>query len=186
MGCQVRFQEMKPSNFQPEKVNFLNSFPFDRLLWLVPFFFMIHNIEEAPFMESWSKRLPLKIHSIVSTKQFVIAVTCLTLSGFILTFLGVETLGHPIGYLLVLGIQMTLAFNAFVPHLATTIRFRLYSPGVVTALLITLPFSFYLFRRALTEDLLTWNQFWILLGLAPFVMILSALLSLKIGQVLAK
>jgi hypothetical protein len=167
-------------------MTFLDSIPFSRLLWCVPFFFMLHNIEEAPFMENWSKRLPLKAHPIVSTKQFVIAVTVLTLSGFILTFLGVEVWGQSIGYLLVLEIQMVLAFNAFVPHLFTTIRFRLYSPGVVSALLITLPFSFYLFRRALTENILTWNQFWILLGLAPFAMVVFALLSLKVGQILSK
>jgi hypothetical protein len=167
-------------------MSFLNSIPFDRLLWLVPFFFMIHNMEEAPFMESWSKRLPLKVHPIIPTKQFVIAVTFLTMTGFILTFLAVGIWEQPAGYLLILGIQMVLAFNAFVPHIFTTIRFRLYSPGVVSALVITLPFSFYLFRRALTEDLLTWTQFWILLGLAPFVMVISALLSLKIGQALAK
>ena len=137
-------------------------------------------------MENWSKRLPLKVHPIVSTKQFVIAVTFLTLTGFFLTFLGLEILRQPGGYLLVLGIQMVLAINVFAPHIFTTIRFRLYSPGVISALVITLPFSFYLFHRALTEDLLTWNQFWILLGLAPFVMVISALLSLKIGRVLAK
>jgi hypothetical protein len=167
-------------------MSFLDIIPFDRLLWFVPFFFMLHNMEEAPFMENWSRSLPLKAHPIVSTKQFVIAVTFLTLTGFILTFLGLEIWGQPIGYLLVLGIQMTLAFNAFVPHLFSTIRFRLYSPGVVSALLVTLPFSFYLFRRALTDNLLTWNQFWILMGLAPLVMVISALLSLKIGKVLAK
>jgi hypothetical protein len=143
-------------------------------------------MEEAPFMENWSKRLPLKVHPIVSTKQFVIAVIFLTLAGFFLTFLGLEAWRQSIGYLLVLGIQMVLAFNAFVPHIFTTVRFRVYSPGVVSALAIILPFSFYLFSRALTENLLTWNQFWILLGLAPFAMVISALLFLKIGQALAK
>src|SRR6266542_1033630 len=108
---------MNPSNSRPEKMGFLDSMAFDRLLWCVPFFFMLHNMEEAPFMESWSKRLPLKVHPIVSTKQFVIAVTFLTLGGFILTFLGVEIWPQRIGYLLVLGIQMVLAFNAFVPHI---------------------------------------------------------------------
>jgi len=156
------------------------------LLWFVPFFFMLHNIEEAPFMEKWSGQLPLKIHPIITTKQFVIAVTFLTINVFILTFLGMEIWPQPIGYLIILGIQMILAFNAIVPHLILTIRFRLYSPGLVTALLITLPFSFYLFRRALTEELLTWSQFWILLGIAPFAMVAAALLSLKIGQMLAK
>lgn len=137
-------------------------------------------------MENWSKRLPLRIHPNVSTKQFVIAVIFLTLAGFALTFLGLQVWKQTIGRLLVLGIQMVLAFNAFVPHIFTTIRFRLYSPGVISALAITLPFSFYLFRRALTEDLFTCNQFWILLGLAPFVMVISALLSLKIGQTFVK
>jgi hypothetical protein len=167
-------------------MTFLDAIPFERLLWFVPFFFMLHNMEEAPFMENWSKRLPLKVYRIVSTKQFVIAVIFLTLTGFFLTFLAVEIWKQPTGFLLILGIQMVLAFNAFVPHIFTTIRFRLYSPGAISALLITMPFSFYLFRRAFAEDLLTSNQFWILLGIAPFAMVISALLSLKIGQVFAK
>jgi len=141
-------------------------------------------MEEAPFMEGWSKRLPLKIHPTVTTRQFVIAVTFLTLAGFLLTYFGVEYLANQTGYLMVLGIQAILLFNAFVPHIAATIRFRMYSPGVVTAILITLPFSFYLFRRALNENVLSWNQFWILLGIAPFAMVIFALISLQIGKVL--
>jgi len=164
----------------------LDSISFDRLLWLVPFFFMFHNMEEAPFMENWSTRLPLKIHPTITTKQFVIAVTILTLGGFALTFLGLELLPQPIGFLMILGIQMVLAFNAFVPHLLTTIRFRLYSPGLVTALLITLPFSFYIFRRALTENLLTWTQIWILLAIAPFAMVAFAYASLQAGKALSQ
>ena len=143
-------------------------------------------MEEAPFMENWSKNVPWKAYPNISTNQFVVAATILTLSGFILTFLGIEIWGRSGGYFLVLEIQMTLALNAFVPHLLSTIRFRLYSPGIASALLITLPFSFYLFRRALTEGQLTWNQFWILLAIAPFVMAAFAFLSLKIGQLLTK
>jgi hypothetical protein len=41
----------------------------------VPVFFTLHNIEEAPFMENWSKRLPLKAQPVISKKQFMIAVT---------------------------------------------------------------------------------------------------------------
>ena len=167
-------------------MSFLDSFSFDRLLWLVPFFFTLHNLEEAPFMERWSKRLPLKIHPAVSTRQFVAAVTILTLAGFLITYLGVEYLNNPAGYLLVLGIQAILLFNAFIPHIALTIRFRMYSPGVVTAVLITLPFSFYLFRRAMAGNILTWTQFWILLGIAPFAMVLFAFLTLQIGKAFDK
>jgi len=163
---------------------FLDSLSFDRLLWLVPIFFTFHNLEEAPFMEGWSKRLPLKIHPIVSTRQFVIAVTFLTLAGFLLTYFGIEYLANQTGYWIVLGIQAILLFNAFLPHIASTIRFRMYSPGVVTAILITLPFSFYLFRRALNENILSNTQFWILLGIAPFAMVIFAYISLQIGKAL--
>lgn len=162
----------------------LDALSFDRLLWLVPIFFAFHNLEEAPFMESWSKRLPLKIHPVVSTRQFVIAVTFLTLGGFLVTYYGVEYLHNSTGYLIILGIQAVLLFNAFIPHIASTIRFRMYSPGVITAALITLPFSFYLFHRALIENQLTWTQFWIFLGIAPFAMVIFALLSLQIGKAL--
>lgn len=165
-------------------MSFLDSLSFDRLLWLVPIFFTLHNLEEAPFMADWTRRLPLKIHPIVSTRQFVIAVTFLTLAGFLLTYFGVEYLQNPTGYLVVLGIQMILLFNAFIPHIASTIRFRMYSPGIITASLITLPFSLYLFGRALNENILSWNEIWILLGIAPFAMVIFALLSLQFGKVL--
>ncbi|HEY3474569.1 MAG TPA: HXXEE domain-containing protein [Anaerolineales bacterium] len=162
----------------------LNSIPFDRLLWLVPIFLTIHNLEEAPFMEGWYKRLPMKLPLRITTRQFVIAVTLITVAGFIVTYLGVEYLANQTGYLLVLGIQAILFFNTFIPHIAATIRFRMYSPGIITAALLVLPFSFYLFRRALHENILSWTQFWIMLGIAPVATVIIAFLSLQIGKAL--
>ena len=165
---------------------FLISLSFDRLLWLVPVFLAIHNLEEVPFMESWYKRLPMRLPLAITTRQFVIAVTFITLAGFLVTFFGVEYLANQTGYLLVLGIQAIMLVNAFIPHIATTIRFRLYSPGVITAVLITLPFSFYLFQRAFKENIMNWTQFWILLGIAPLAVVIIASLSLQIGKVFDK
>lgn len=135
-------------------------------------------------MEGWSKRLPLKIHLNVSTRQFVIAVTFLTLGGFLVTYLGVEYLQNSMGHLIVLGIQATLFFNAFIPHIGSTIRFRMYSPGVITATLINVPFSLYLFQRGLAEHTIEWKQIWILLAIAPFAMVFFAFLALQIGKAL--
>lgn len=167
-------------------MDLLNNIPFRILLWLVPVFLMLHNIEEAPSMEGWSKRLPLKIHPTVSTRQFVIAVTLLTLASFLLTYFSLTWLPTSTGYLIILGMQAVMLVNAFIPHLVTTIRFRLYSPGMVTALLITLPFSIYLFQRAFVEQVLTWEQFWILFGIAPFAMVTLAYLSLQVGKILTR
>jgi len=164
----------------------LDSLSFDQLLWLVPVFFMLHNLEEAPFMERWSKRLPLKINPILSTRQFVIAVTLLTLIGFLVTYLGVEYLHNSTGYLIVMEMQTILLFNAFIPHIGSMIRFRMYSPGVMTATLITLPFSFYLFHRALTENMIIWKQLWILLEIAPFAMVVFAHIALQTGMAFDK
>lgn len=164
----------------------LDAVPFRVLLWIVPIFFMLHNMEEAPFMERWSKRLPVKIHPTVTTPQFVVAVIFLTAASFVVTFAGLARIPTPTGYLLILGMQAVMLVNAVVPHLATTLRFRLYSPGVITAVFITIPFSIYLFQRAFREQILSWAQFWLLLGLAPFVMILFAFLSLRIGNLLTR
>ncbi|MGZ8940836.1 MAG: HXXEE domain-containing protein [Limisphaerales bacterium] len=165
---------------------FLDSLSFDSLLWLVPIFFTLHNLEEAAFMADWATRLPVNIPLAITRRQFVIAVTLLTLAAFLLTFVGVEYLDTSTGYLIILGIQMILLFNAFIPHVASTIRFRMYSPGVITAILITLPFSLYLFRRALVENTLNWDQFWILLGIAPFAMVIFALIALQTGKAFDK
>ena len=165
---------------------FLNSLSFDRLLWLVPIFFMLHNMEEAPFMEGWSKRLPLKIHPNITTRQFIVAVTFLTLAGFLITYVELEYLHESTGYLLVLGIQAILLFNAFIPHITSTLRFQMYSPGVISATVITLPYSFYLFRRAFAENILTLKQLWMLMGIAPFAMVIFALISLQLGKAFDK
>jgi hypothetical protein len=163
-------------------MSFLNSLSFDRLLWLVPIFLALHNLEEAPFMEGWSKQLPLKIHPNVTTRQFSIAVTFLTIAGFLITFLEINYWHHATGYGLILGIQAILLFNAFLPHIISTIAFRMYSPGVITGVLLTLPFSYYLFHRAINENVLSWDQFWILLAIAPFATVLFALAALQIGK----
>ena len=115
-----------------------------------------------------------------------VAVTFLTLAEFLITYLGVKYLHNSIGYLLVFAMQAILFFNAFIPHLRSTIHFRMYSPGVVTAVLITILFSIYLFQRALCQEILNWRQIWILLGIAPFAMVLFAYIALQIGRIFDK
>jgi hypothetical protein len=164
----------------------MNSLPFERILWLVPIFFALHNMEEAPFMERWSKRLPFKVPVSYTTQQFIIAVIILTLGGFLITYWGVEYLHSSTGYLVVLGIQAILFFNAFFPHIGATILFRMYSPGVVSATLITVPFSIYLCQRALVENMIAWKQIWMLLAVAPFAMVVFAVIALQLGKAFGK
>ena len=164
----------------------LDSLPFDHLLWLVPILLAIHNAEEAPFMENWSKRLPFKLPLTINTRQFAIAVTLLTIAVFLLTYYVLKYVANPTGYFILLAIQAAMLFNAFIPHVALTIWFRRYSPGVLTSILFIIPFSFYLFRRASMEGPLDTTQFWSLLSIAPFVVVITAVLFLLLGKALTK
>lgn len=137
-------------------------------------------------MESWSRRLPIKLPFAITTRQFGIAVTFLTIVGFLVTFIALNYLTDQTAYLIILGILAIMLFNAFIPHIATTIRFRMYSPGLITAVLLILPFSLYLFRRAFHEKILSPNQFWIMLMIAPFAVVILAFLSLQIGKAFDK
>ena len=56
--------------------------------------------------------------------------------------------------LLLLGTQMVVLINVF-SHIGMAVLMRGYALGVVTALLVNLPFSIYLFRRALQEEWIT-------------------------------
>lgn len=163
-------------------MNFLNTIPFDTMLWLVPLSFMFHNMEEAPLMANWVDRLPVKVKLIESKRQFMIAVIILTLIGFLFTSFGLKSMAKHTGHMLILSMLMTMAFNVFFPHVLLAVRFRMYNPGLVTALLLILPFSIYLFLRALNEDLITRNEFWLLLGLAPLIMVAAIVSSLKFAK----
>ncbi len=57
----------------------LNSVPLRKLFWLSPLLFALHNLEEAFFMEKWSKTIGASMHEPVTTLQFGIAVSFLTL-----------------------------------------------------------------------------------------------------------
>ena len=155
---------------------------FTQLLWLVPILFAIHNLEEAPFMAAWTQKLPNSPIKPVTTPQFSIAVTILTILSFVITFWGIDGAPGSIELLLILAIQAIMLVNAIVPHIATTIKFKMYSPGVITAVFLNIPFSVYLFSRAINENFLITNQLIWLFVFAPFAMIALAGLSLKVGN----
>ena len=163
-------------------MNLLDEISFARLLWGVPILLAIHNFEEAPFMEKWSKELSLPSHLAASTRQFVWAVTLLTVAGFVITYIGVNTTKQPIGVWAVLEIQTIMLVNAIAPHLVASLRFQKYNPGVVTALFLNIPFSVYLFQRAMQVGTMSWGVFCVLLAIAPFATVTLIRVSLQFGK----
>jgi hypothetical protein len=52
----------------------------------------------------------------------------------------------------------TLFFLHVFTHVGQSLYLRMYTPGVLSAVFITFPYSLYLFYRLITEELVTWGQ----------------------------
>ncbi|GGH22543.1 HXXEE domain-containing protein [Paenibacillus segetis] len=160
------------------------------VMWLFLAVFMIHDFEEIIFVEYWMKRnyprinerIPaparrlVKNMSEVTSAQFAVAVALEFIVFIPVTYLAVEQQN----YLLFIGFNALLLVHVFT-HLGQSILLRAYTPGVVTALLFTLPYSLYLFYRMINDGLVSLKE---VLYYAPTGLILLpiVLLGHKLGK----
>ncbi len=137
------------------------------LLWLVPLLLTLHNLEEALFAPGFlADRMPSFLAGLlpdVTLAQFLTALALVTVAPYLFAASGpLERRGR--AFCLVLGTQMVVLLNVAV-HVAGAVWMRGYVPGLVTALLVNLPFSVYLFRRALRGGWLRWREMaWLILA----------------------
>lgn len=129
-----------------------------RVLWLVPLLLLLHNAEEAVFFPRYLPfvlaRLPTAWRAVagpVTSGQVWLALAIVTLVALGLT---VWAQRHPESHTalwLLLLLQTSVLLNVLWHVAAAAVLFRGYAPGLVTALLLNLPFSIYLIRRAVRE-----------------------------------
>jgi len=144
------------------------------LLWLVPAFFAVHNLEEGMTMgrhlPAVRTRLPERIRALVAgldSGRYAVLLAAITAAAFLIAASGDLDGPGPAGYAL-LALQATMLINVF-SHITGAVLLRGYAPGLVTALAINLPFSLILLNTA-------WQAAWYphpaLLWLAPLALIL--------------
>lgn len=160
----------------------LDAWTAPQLFWLVPLLFALHNAEEAPRMAAWSHNVNARFMPPVSTFQFTVAVALLTLLVLLLTLGAVRGLPARLGVPLMTGIQAIIFVNALT-HVGGTVRYRRYSPGLFTAMMVNVPFSLYFFYRMLATPHLSGSGLFIALVLAPLLMIALARSALQAGAV---
>jgi hypothetical protein len=142
--------------------------------------FALHNLEEIPGMARWTKRINASVS--ITRPQFAAAVTLLTLIVVVITLFAAQP-DAPLWLIhLLLAVQMVIFVNVFIPHVAMTIYYRSYNPGLITAVSLNLPFSLYLFHRALVEGYLDWGGLLLMLVAAPILMSVAVRLSLISGR----
>ncbi len=155
------------------------------ILWLVPILLAIHNAEEALFFPRYLPfvlyRLPATWQALIApltTGQVGAALAVVTAVAFIVAWWSYRKPNSAVALWLVLLIQATVLLNVVWHAAAAVVLFGGYAPGVVTAVLLNLPFSVYLLGRSAREHWLSARALWAL-GPAAIVLhgpLLAALL----------
>ena len=150
--------------------------PSRRVLWLVPILLAAHNAEEALFFPRYLPfvlaRLPAGWQALaapLTSGQVWSALAILSAAAFAVAWWADRRPDDPAARWLLLLIQATLLVNAIWHLTIAVVLFGGYAPGLVTALLLNLPFSVYLLRRAVLERWVSRPALW---ALAPGALVL--------------
>lgn len=139
------------------------------LLWLVPLFITLHNLEEMIFMPRLLAELPGKIPTWAANllpegifpptyRQFLWMLLLVTLLPYGLALLGGAKRERGLRTLLLSGAQVAMLLN-LLSHIGTMNLVNGYAPGLVTALAINLPFSLFFLGTGLRQGWLKWSDF---------------------------
>ena len=119
-----------------------------RVLWLVPILLAVHNAEEALFFPRYLPfvlaRLPAGWQALaapLTTGQVWSALAIVTAAAFAVAWWAHLRPASRAACWLLLVMQTTLLINAIWHLTIAIVLFRGYAPGLVTALILNLPFS---------------------------------------------
>ncbi len=146
------------------------------LLWLVPMWITLHNLEEMIAMPSALESLPAKVpdwlqgqfalQSLVPTnRQFVFMLLIVTALPYVFACLGGARRARGLRTWLLVSTQAVMFINVL-SHLGLMLYSRGYVPGLITGLGINLPFSLYLFGSGIKNHWLRWSDLGFLLPVA--------------------
>lgn len=156
------------------------------LLWLFPILFMFHDFEEILFVESWNAKYGEQIKEDIPPymRRMYSTMTRMTTRNFAVDVLFVYILVVMVTciavffsfYLLYLAVVAVFFIHVFT-HLGQSIFLKKYTPGVVTAVLIALPYSLYTYYRLLDNGIITrvdigWSLLMVLVLLPPILWVL--------------
>ncbi|EJS63593.1 MULTISPECIES: HXXEE domain-containing protein [Bacillus] len=108
-------------------------------IWLIPFLFFIHNLEESFQMPRYlANQFSI---TFITSQQFFIAISVLTLFVLLIVFL--YQLNFLSSIYWIIFIQGAIFFNS-VQHIILFFIYRSYNPGVISAVFIAI-FSIFFF-----------------------------------------
>jgi len=123
--------------------DFFNNIRFNQAIWLLPFFGLIHSLEELPRFPGWAE----KSLGIPYTRPKFIAENTVLWMISIVSVLMTVYWPRNVGIVLVLSTAVGFFLNV-VFHAVFTLKTGIYSPGTVTACLCFAPVSLYIYYLA--------------------------------------
>ncbi|MFZ2538734.1 MAG: HXXEE domain-containing protein [Oscillospiraceae bacterium] len=160
-----------------------------KALWLATLLLVVHNVEEfmtmPPFISRHGQDLPTLIRkaTAMSSEQFSVALIIVTLFAFLFTFWGSNSEANGTGMFLAITTQIILLINA-VQHIIASIWLGIYTPGVLTAIILYLPLLSYLILRALKEGYISKKLIIYSFILGTFMLLPIILLAKTIASIL--
>jgi hypothetical protein len=103
--------------------------------------FVLHNVEEALTMPRQYSMSPVSFIQLPTYGQFLFSVAVLTAVALFAYIAAMRTQNGKTYLFISTAIAAALLFNVFVPHLAAAAYTVKYTPGLITAVLLNLPFS---------------------------------------------
>jgi hypothetical protein len=154
------------------------------VIWLVPALLALHNAEEAvmfprylPLVRERAPDWARPFVTAVTYEQMLIALAVVTIGPLGIAIWAVARPRSAVAVWSVLLIQAVVLLNAAAHVCSSLVILRGYSPGLATALVVNLPFSLYLLRRAARER---WTTRQGLLALAPAALVVHGPLLLGV------
>ncbi len=157
----------------------------NQIIWAFPILLFLHDAEEILTMEQFTRAhagfYPEFVQS--TTAQFSISIAIIWVLTIFISYLATQSphAARSIGIWL-FGLMVAVRFVNVFSHVGATLLLRKYTPGVMTAVLIALPCSFYALRRMSQAGWLTWNRLAQLLALGIVLMVPLVLVLLALGK----
>jgi hypothetical protein len=156
----------------------------DLVIWMFPVAFLIHDLEELVTTERFSREnqgwVPKRLRGIVtpSTTQFLVGMIVLFVLSVGAAYLATRSPRE----IEILTLTLAMFLIHVVGHIGFPIVFRRYTPGLITALVIVLPYSLYAFFRLFSARLITPESFMFSLLFGALLVAPLIWLALLIGK----
>ena len=144
----------------------LSEVPIRRLLWLLPLAFALHELEEWNILD-WYRQYWTNVDAELMTQRTVRThLVWSSVLGFLWTVIATRFKRSTVTLHLVLVYFTVIVFGHTFAHIYWLVDLRAYGPGVVTAVILVIPITVYVFYRAVTEKLVSVGYVGLLVALS--------------------